>query len=86
MIFNPKFRVTEALKTFTFNDDSIEECTKYKYLGVIFSSEGHRLKETISHIKEKSIQAIIASKTSVHSVELPTQLLFEIFNQHCVLF
>ena len=84
MIFNPKFRVTEAVKTFTFNGDSIEECTKYKYLGVIFSSQGHRFKEHISHFKEKSIQAILASKTSVHSAvgnELPTQLFFKIFNQ-----
>ena len=83
MIFNPKFRVTEAVKTFTFNGDSIEECAKYKYLGVIFSSQGHRFKENISHLKAKSIQAIITSKTSVHGAvgnELPTQLFFKIFN------
>ena len=80
MIFNPKFRVTEAVKTFTFNGDSIEECAKYEYLGVIFSNQGHRFKENISLLKEKSIQAIIASKTSVHSAvgnELPMQLFFK---------
>ena len=38
MIFNSKFRVTEAVKTFTFNGDSIGECTKYEYLGVIYPS------------------------------------------------
>ena len=84
MIFNPKFRVTEAVKTFTFNGDSIEECVKYEYLGVIFSSQGHCFKENINHLEEKSIQAIIASKTSVYSTvgkELPTQLFFKNFDQ-----
>ena len=82
MIFNPKFRVTEAVKTFTFHGDSIEECTKYKYLGVIFSSYCHRFKENTSHLKAKSIQAIIASNISVHSGvgnELPMQLFFKNF-------
>ena len=68
----------------TFNDKRIDECTKYKYLGAIFSSQGPRFEENNKYVKDKSTRAIIASKTMVHSAvgnALPTMLLLKIFNQ-----
>ena len=84
MIFDKKYLATQTVSNFTFNDKRIDECTKYKYLGVIFSNQGPRFEENNKYVKDKSTRAMIASKTMVHSAvgnTLPTMLLLKIFNQ-----
>ena len=84
MIFDNKYLATQTMSNFTFNDKRIDECTKHKYLGVIFSSQGPRFEENNTYVKDKSTRTIIASKTMVHSAVgnvLPTMLLLKIFNQ-----
>ena len=83
-IFDKTYLATQTVSNFTFNDKRIDECTKYKYLGVIFSNQGPRFEENNKHVKDKSTLVIIASKTMVYSAvgnALPTILLLKIFNQ-----
>ena len=66
------------------NSEVIEECSEYKYLGVIFSTRGQRFKNNFTYLAEKGTRAVITTKTCVHSAvgnELPTSLHFKIFNQ-----
>ena len=84
MVFNKKFQISDPTPTFTFNGEVIEECSEYKYLGVIFSTKGQRFKNNFTYLGEKGTRAVITTKTCVHSAvgnELPTSLHFKIFNQ-----
>ena len=84
MVFNKKFQISDPTLTFTFNGEVIEECSEYRYLGVIFSTKGQRFKNNFTNLAEKSTPAVITTKTCVHSAvgnELPTPLHFKIFNQ-----
>ena len=77
MIFNKKFQISDPTPTFTFNGEVIEECSEYKYLGVIFSTKGQRFKNNFTYLAEKSTRVVITTKTCVHSAvgnELPTSL------------
>ena len=84
MVFNKRFQVAEVLKNFTYNGNTIEEFSDYKYLGVIFSSHGQRFKNNHAHIANKALRAIITCRTTIHGVvgnRLPTRLYIKTFNQ-----
>ena len=48
MVFNKKFQISDPTPTFTFNGEVIEECSEYKYLGVIFLTKGQRFKNNFN--------------------------------------
>ena len=84
MVFNKRFQVAEVLLDFTYNGNTVEECSEYKYLGVIFSNQGQRFKSNHAHIANKAQRAIITCKTTIHGVvgnRLPTRLYIKTFNQ-----
>ena len=45
MFLNKKFQVIPATQPLTSNGVVIEECIRYKYLGVIFTNQAHRFNE-----------------------------------------
>ena len=61
MVFNKKFQISDPMPTFTFNGEVIEECSEYKYLGVIFSTKGQRFKNNFTYLAEKGTRAVITS-------------------------
>ena len=52
MFFNKKFQVIPATHPLAFNGVVIEECIRYKYLGVIFTNQGHRFNGHFEYLKD----------------------------------
>ena len=84
MVFNKRFQIAEVLKYFNYNVNKIEECSEYKYLGVIFSRHGQRFESYHAHIANKAQRAIITCRTTIHGVvgnKLPSRVYIKTFNQ-----
>ena len=51
--FNKKFRLDNSSVPILFGNKPIEECDEYKYLGIVFSTQGNRFKSNYVRKREK---------------------------------